>query len=96
VLVSTLEWTQGEVIVSSAIGVPYTVKKIYRIPVFFLPNLSETGKPPMLTRDFLVPSRKRIFCLLRSEKYSSFCRGNFFLSVECYISLISLLNLQEN
>jgi hypothetical protein len=24
---------------------PYTVKKIYRIPVFFLPNLSETGKP---------------------------------------------------
>jgi hypothetical protein len=23
----------------------YTVKKIYRIPVFFLPNLSETGKP---------------------------------------------------
>jgi hypothetical protein len=41
----------------------------------------------MLIRDFLVPSREGIFCLLRREKYSSFCRGNFFLSVECYISL---------
>jgi hypothetical protein len=39
----------------------------------------------MLTRDFLVPCREGIFCLLRREKYSSFCRGNFFLSVECYI-----------
>jgi hypothetical protein len=41
----------------------------------------------MLTRDFLVPSREGIFCLLKREKYSSFCRGNFFLSVESYISL---------
>ncbi len=48
------------------------------------------GKNPMLTRDFFVPSREGIFCLLRREKYSSFCRGNFFLSVECYISLIPL------
>jgi hypothetical protein len=31
----------------------------------------------MLTRDFLVPSREGIFCLLRREKYSSLCRGNF-------------------
>jgi hypothetical protein len=27
---------------------------------------------------------------LRREKYSSLCRGNFFLSVECYISLFPL------
>jgi hypothetical protein len=38
----------------------------------------------MLTKIFLVPSREGIFCLLRREKYSSFCRGNFFLSVECF------------
>ncbi len=31
----------------------------------------------MLTRDFLVPSREGIFCLLRREKYSSLCRGVF-------------------
>ncbi len=57
------------------------------------------GKTPMLTRDFLVPSREGIFCLLRREKYSSFCRGNFLLSVDCSISLFPLfpfLNLQEN
>jgi hypothetical protein len=76
-------------------------KKNLQIPVFFLSNISETGKPPMLTRDFLLPSREGIFCLLRREKYSSFCRGNFFLSFECYISVfpllvISLLNVQEN
>jgi len=73
----------------------YTVKKFYRIPVFFFTKPFRNGKTPMLTRDFLVPSREGIFCLLRREKYSSFCRGNVFLSVECYISLISLLDLQE-
>ena len=68
----------------------YTVKKIYRIPVFFFTKPFRNGKTPMLTRDFLVPSREGIFCLLRREKYSSLCRGNFFLSVECYISLFPL------
>jgi hypothetical protein len=33
----------------------------------------------MLTRDFLVPSREGIFCLLRREKCSSYCRGIFSL-----------------
>jgi hypothetical protein len=61
----------------------HTVKKIYRIPVFFFTKTFRSGKTPMLTRDFLLPSREEIFCLLRREKCSSFCRGNFFLSVEC-------------
>jgi hypothetical protein len=69
---------------------PLTVKKIYRIPVFFVTKPFRNGKTPMLTRDFLIPSREGIFCLLRREKYSSLCRGNFFLSVECYISLFPL------
>jgi hypothetical protein len=68
----------------------YTVKKIYRIPVFFFTKPFRNGKTPLLTRDFLVTSREGIFCLLRREKYSSLCRGNFFLSVECYISLFPL------
>ncbi len=68
----------------------YTVKKIYGIPVFFFTKPFRNGKTPMLTRDFLVPSREGIFCLLRREKYSSLCKGNFFLSVECYISLFPL------
>jgi hypothetical protein len=68
----------------------YTVKKIYRIPVFFFTKPFRKGKTPMLTRDFLIPSREGIFCLLRREKYSSLCRGNFFLFVECYISLFPL------
>jgi hypothetical protein len=68
----------------------YTVKKIYRIPVFFFTKPFRNGKTPLLTRDFLVTSREGIFCLLRREKYSSPCRGNFFLSVECYISLFPL------
>ncbi len=58
----------------------------------------------MRTRDFLVPSREGIFCLLRREKCSSYCRGNFFPAVGCYISLFLLfpyfpyfpINLQEN
>ncbi len=65
-------------------------KKISRIPVFFFTKPFRNGKTPMLTRDFLVPSREGNFCLLRREKYSSFCRGNFLLSVECYISLFPL------
>jgi hypothetical protein len=44
----------------------------------------------MLTRDFLVPSREGIFCLLRREKSSSYFRGNFFPAVGCYISLFPL------
>jgi hypothetical protein len=68
----------------------YTVKIFYRIPVFFFTKPFRNGKIPILTRDFLVPSREGIICLLRREKYSSFCRGNFFLSVECYISLFPL------
>jgi hypothetical protein len=55
-----------------------TVKKIYRIPVFLFTKPFRNGKTPMLTRDFLVPSREGIFCLLRRKKYSSLCRGNFF------------------
>jgi hypothetical protein len=51
----------------------YTVKKIYRIPVFFFTKPFRNGKTPMLTRDFLVPSREGIFCLLRRKKYSSLC-----------------------
>jgi hypothetical protein len=62
-----------------------TVKNIHGIPVFFFTKPFRNGKTPMLTRDFLVPSREGIFCLLRREKYSSLCRGNFFFSVECYI-----------
>jgi hypothetical protein len=50
----------------------------------------------MLTRDFLVPSREGIFCLLRREKYSSSCRGIFFLSVECYISLFPFFPIKFN
>jgi hypothetical protein len=74
----------------SGVGARCTVKKIYRIPVFFFTKPFRNGKTPMLTRDFLVPTREGIFCLLRREKYSSLCRGNFFLSVECYISLFPL------
>jgi hypothetical protein len=74
-------------------GRRYTVKKNYRIPAVFFTKPFRNGKTPMLTSDFLVPPREGIFCLLRREKYSSLCRGNFFLSVECYISL---LNLEEN
>jgi hypothetical protein len=70
----------------------YTVKIFCRIPVFFFTKPFRNGKTPMLTRDFLVPSREGIFCLLRREKYSSLCRGNFFLSVECYISLFPLFS----
>jgi hypothetical protein len=68
----------------------YTVKKIYRIPVNFFTKPFRNGKTPYADKEFLVPSREGIFCLLRREKYSSFCRGNFFLSVECYISLFLL------
>jgi hypothetical protein len=56
---------------------------MYRIPVFFFTKTFRSGKTPMLTRDFWVPSRKGIFCLLRREKWSFFCRGNIFLVVEC-------------
>ncbi len=41
----------------------YTVKNIYRIPVFFFTKPFRNGKTPMLTRDFQVPSREGIFCL---------------------------------
>jgi hypothetical protein len=44
----------------------------------------------MLTRDFLLPSREGIFCLLRREKCPSYCRGNFFLAAGCYIFLFPL------
>ena len=44
----------------------------------------------MLTTDFLVPSREGIIFLLRREKCSSYCRGNFFPAVGCYISLFTL------
>ena len=71
-----------------------TVKNIHGIPVFFFTKPFRNGKSPVLTRDFLVPSREGIFCLLRREKYSSFCRGNFFLSVECYISLFPLFPIK--
>jgi hypothetical protein len=64
----------------------YTVKN-YRIPVFFLPKLSETGKPlcwqgiscALQRRDFLSFEEEKVFLLLQ---------GNFFLDVECYISLL--------
>jgi hypothetical protein len=39
----------------------------------------------MLARDFLIPSREGIFCLLRREKYSSLCRGN------CVSSLLNVI-----
>jgi hypothetical protein len=47
----------------------------------------------MLTRDFVVPSREGIFCLLKREKCSSYCRSNFFLGVGCFISLIPLFSI---
>jgi hypothetical protein len=76
----------------------YTVKKIYRIPVFFFTKPFRNGKTPILTRDFLLTSREGIFCLLRREKYSLSARVIFssLLNVIFPISLISLLNLQEN
>jgi hypothetical protein len=61
-------------------------KKILQNSCIFFTKPFRNGKTLILTRDFLVPCREGIFCLLRREKYSSFCRGNFFLSVECYIS----------
>jgi len=36
----------------------YTVKKIYRIPVFFFTKPFRNGKTPMLTRDFWCPPEK--------------------------------------
>jgi hypothetical protein len=65
-------------------------KKIYRIPVFFYQTFQKQENPYMLTRNFLVPSREGIFCLLRREKSSSYFRGNFFPAVGCYISLFPL------
>jgi hypothetical protein len=47
----------------------YTVKKFTEFLYFFTKHF-RNGKTPMLTRDFLVPSREGIFCLLRREKYS--------------------------
>ncbi len=44
-----------------------TVKIFSRIPVFFFTKPFRNGKTPMLTRDFLVPSREGIFCLLRGK-----------------------------
>ncbi len=41
----------------------------------------------MLTRDFSCHSKKGFFCLLRRDKCSSYCRGNFFLAGRCLISL---------
>ena len=39
----------------------YTVKKMYRIPVFFLPNFSETGKPLCWQGIFWCPPEKEFF-----------------------------------
>ncbi len=39
----------------------HTVKKIYRIPVFFFTKPFRNGKTPMLTRDFLCPPEKEFF-----------------------------------
>ena len=39
----------------------YTVKKIYRIPVFFFTKPFRNGKTPMLTRDFWCPPEKEFF-----------------------------------
>jgi hypothetical protein len=38
-----------------------------------------------------VPFREGTFCLVRRKKCSSYCRGNFFLDVECYISRFALV-----
>ncbi len=69
---------------------PYTVKNFYRIPVFFFTKPFRNGKTPMLTRDFLVPSREEIFLSFEEGKVFLFLQSNFFLSVECYISLFPL------
>jgi hypothetical protein len=41
----------------------------------------------MLTRNFFVPFKERIFCFLRKGRGSFYCRGNFFLAGLCYVSL---------
>jgi hypothetical protein len=45
----------------SMVKIYYTVKIFYRIPVFFFTKPFRNRKTPMLTRDFLVPSREGIF-----------------------------------
>ncbi len=39
----------------------FTVKKIYRIPVFFFTKPFRNGKTPMMTRDFFCPPEKEFF-----------------------------------
>ncbi len=42
-------------------GDNFTVKKIYRIPVFFFTKPFRNGKTPMVTRDFWYPPEKEFF-----------------------------------
>jgi hypothetical protein len=51
----------------------------------FLPKRSETGKN-LHQPGIFVPFEEMIFCLFRREKYSCYCRGNFFLAGGCSIS----------
>jgi hypothetical protein len=56
----------------------YTVKKIYRIPVFFLPNLSETGNHPYADKGFFGALQRRNFLSFEEGKVFLFLQGYFF------------------
>ena len=68
----------------------YTVKKIYRIPVFYFTRFFRNGKTPMLTRDFWCPPEKEFFVFWGGKSIPLSAGVIFFLSVECYISLFPL------
>jgi hypothetical protein len=67
----------------------YTVKKLHNSCIF-LPKPSETGKLLCWQGNFWCPPQGRIFLVFEEVKVFSYCRGNFFLDVECYISLFLL------
>ncbi len=58
----------------------YTVKKIYRIPVFFLPNLSETGKP-YADKGFFGDLKRRNFLSFGGGKGIPLSAGVIFSSL---------------